>query len=153
MIQKNKGFTLIELLVVIAIIGVLASVVLAAVNSARTKGADAAIKANMSGLRANTVSYYDDNGGHYGAVVTSTNCAAGLFAVGNISAGIVAAQAASGLTGICLSDASDGVSANADSWAISIPLKTAPSTSWCISSNGFAGEGTASITSNVASCS
>src|SRR3989344_4887526 len=57
----KKGFTLIELLVVVAIIGILASVVLASLNSARNKGKDAAIFAQLANMRGQAELYYATN--------------------------------------------------------------------------------------------
>jgi len=58
--KKAKGFTLIELLVVIAIIGILSSIVLVSVNSARNKAKDAAVKSNLANLRVAAELFYDD---------------------------------------------------------------------------------------------
>lgn len=62
--SRTQGFTLIELLVVIAIIGVLSSVVLASLNTARTRGQDAARMEDVKSLKTAMELYYNDNG-HY----------------------------------------------------------------------------------------
>ena len=60
--KNQKAFTLIELLVVIAIIGVLSSVVLASLNTARLKAADAAVRAQSAQLRNIMAFEYSDTG-------------------------------------------------------------------------------------------
>lgn len=60
--KYNKGFTLIELLVVIAIIGILASVILVAVNVTRAKSRDAIRKQELVELRKAIEMYYFDYG-------------------------------------------------------------------------------------------
>ncbi|MDO8522371.1 MAG: type II secretion system protein [bacterium] len=57
--MKSKGFTLIELLVVIAIIGILSSVVLASLNTARQKGRDARRISDIKQIRTAMDLYYD----------------------------------------------------------------------------------------------
>lgn len=59
--KKNKGFTLIELLVVIAIIGILSSVVLVSLNSARTKAKKASVQAALSSLQPSIAVCNGDN--------------------------------------------------------------------------------------------
>lgn len=58
--QNQKGFTLIELLVVIAIIGLLASVVLLALNSARAKSRDAKRVADVRQIVSALELYFND---------------------------------------------------------------------------------------------
>ena len=70
--RGTEGFTLIELLVVIAIIGILSSVVLTSVNSARTKGRDARRVSDIKQIGLALALYYDDHGSEYPDSICST---------------------------------------------------------------------------------
>ena len=62
--DRKSGFTLIELLVVVAIIGILASVVLASLNSARDKARIARVKSDLNQINNAFNLYLTDNNGH-----------------------------------------------------------------------------------------
>jgi len=62
--NTKRGFTLIELLVVIAIIGILSSVVLASLNSARQKSRDARRVSDIKQLQLALELYFDANGSY-----------------------------------------------------------------------------------------
>jgi prepilin-type N-terminal cleavage/methylation domain-containing protein len=71
-----KAFTLIELLVVIAIIGILSTVVLASVNSARKKSRDARRQQDVKSLKTALDLFYDAPGNAAYIIQTTTTVAA-----------------------------------------------------------------------------
>ena len=81
--KTNRGFTLIELLVVIAIIGVLSSVVVTTLTTARNKAKDVAIKAAVRQMAAAAQLEYTQTGSYtafaYGWDYNATDCS-GSFA-------------------------------------------------------------------------
>jgi len=60
--KNTRGFTLIELLVVIAIIGILASIVLVSLNSARKKGNDTRVISDVQQMRTLLETAYNGSG-------------------------------------------------------------------------------------------
>lgn len=125
----RRGFTLIELLVVIAIIGILASVVLASLNSARDKGEDAAIKSNLNNLRAQAELSYDERSRSYGYVCDD-------------AATLVSAIESYG--GNCENTESG--------WAASAPLNSAGSAYWCVDYRGVSASTSAALASDDITC-
>ena len=134
--RKNKGFTLIELLVVIAIIGILSSVVLASLNSARAKGSNATIISNLSNMMAEAANWYDSNGNSYGTLCGDpviANATSSIMRSGNASATTCIASSTGTTFGLAASFTQPDTS-----------LPGGLQGFYCVDSNGYSG-GVASL--------
>lgn len=145
--KVSKGFTLIELLVVIAIIGILSSVVLASLTTARTRGTGAAIQNELSNMRAQAELFYSTTGNNtYGVAVgaaSSTDCTAGLFqtganGLGSLKSDIVSKGATAFTCGI-----------TASSWAAEAAYG---GLYYCVDSRGISTSSASTFTATDADC-
>lgn len=134
--KRREGFTLIELLVVIAIIGLLATIVLVSLNSARSKGADANIKANMKNIMTQAELVYD---------TATPNSYAGVCADATVAKMLTSIDGANG------GAASDAICNNAaGAWAVGSALRGGGF--WCADSTGFNGSAGAILAAGDTAC-
>ncbi len=143
--SSQKGFTLIELLVVIAIIGILSSVVLASLTSARTKGNDAAIKSNLTSLRAQAELLYSNAGNSYGVAKTVAYTGKCDLTVANDAFGTTTAGTLktimTGLNSVLGNATSSCAVASGSSAAWAAAATLSDNTSWCVDSAGVSKSG------------
>ncbi len=135
-----RGFTLIELLVVIAIIGILSAVVLASLNTARSKGSDASVKSALDTIRTQSNLFYDSNSNSYAtstvaAAATAAACstAATMF-VGDptIAKAITSASSSMPTGGTITCAYTTGLAA----WAVHASTANPAGSEWCVDSTG-----------------
>ena len=148
--ERQRGFTLIELLVVIAIIGILSSVVLASLSSARTRATDSQIKQNLSTVVKHAAFDYETYPGSYGAPVAFSYVTlatlqtlptpagqpgapgVSVFEVG--ATGDATGQGALIRAGITGGGLYYGVTTN--TFFVAVPLTEIANTYWCVDSVG-----------------
>jgi type IV pilus assembly protein PilA len=125
----QKGFTLIELLVVIAIIGILSSVVLASLSTARQKGNDAKIQGQLSNIRSAAETAFSGTG--YGTATANNDCV-GLTGNSALTSLMTASNWPNNTAPVCTSNGTAG--GTISGWSMWHALSTTGG--WCVDSTG-----------------
>jgi len=138
--KLKKGFTLIELLVVVAIIGILASVVLAALNDSKNKGADASVKSNLNTIRGQAELFYTNNSNSFlpsgGSTFNIATCpvysmsGTNMLSKDKVISDAIAEAVKRGANGSSCYNSSIA-------WVIAVGLKSDAALSWCVDSGGM----------------
>ncbi len=139
---------------VMAIITLLSTIVLGALNNARGKGGDGAVKSQMASLRSQAELFYNVNGNSYSTVCTAV-VVGGVKSINNML------RAAANVTGAGMNIAI-GVGGGASTatchdaggaWAAEAPLKSNTTNVWCVDSTGVSrNNGTTYIPANQTFC-
>jgi prepilin-type N-terminal cleavage/methylation domain-containing protein len=104
MLKNKKGFTLIELLVVIAIIGLLSTLAVVALTSARTKARDSKRVADMKQVQTAMELYYSANNDYPACAAGTLLSACGVLAP-DFLPGVATIKDPSGVAAACANPA------------------------------------------------
>lgn len=147
--KNQKGFTLIELLVVIAIIGILATIVLASLSTARQKGNNAKIESQLAAVRSGAELFYGNQTPPAYAASTmaapANPCTGTMFTDATSGLSLLTGTAAAWPSGTMLS-----CQATTSAYAVSASLQ--PSGFWCVDSSGNSKAEAAQLGSGVTAC-
>lgn len=147
--KMSKGFTLIELLVVIAIIGILSSVVLASLTTARTRGQSASVQSQLSNMRAQAELFYSTTGANtYGTDLN--DCTGALFTGANgLSALLAGVRSVAGTANVDCSTTATG-------WAVAALDPASSTSAFCVDGTGvsksYSGTAAAALNDTTAVC-